>query len=134
MALQQVDSMKLLGKDNFETWKVQMQAVLVIYDLWEFVLGEKPQRKTRALYERGIRTIKRRREKSSYEHITEFENWEKKMKELHQSSGPAWKATMLKKLMKYKMTDDEDVRDYLANFFQTTDRLRLETWTSRKIY
>jgi len=47
-----------------------------------------------------------------------------KLKELHQSSGPARKATMLKRLLRYKMADDENVRDYLANFFQTTDKLR----------
>jgi len=43
MALQQADRMELLGKDNFETWRVQMQAVLVMHDLWEFVSGEKPR-------------------------------------------------------------------------------------------
>jgi len=135
MALQQADRMELLGKDNFETWKVQMQAVLVMHDLWEFASGEKPRPTEDA---GAIRTWEKSDQKakgkiilaikpSELKHITECETSKEvwmKLKELHQSSGPARKATMLKRLLRYKMANDENVRDYLANFFQTTDRLR----------
>ncbi|KRY09156.1 hypothetical protein T01_8792, partial [Trichinella spiralis] len=32
---------ELLGKENYDTWKLQAQAVLVKNDLWEFVNGTK---------------------------------------------------------------------------------------------
>ncbi|KRZ66491.1 hypothetical protein T08_10881, partial [Trichinella sp. T8] len=32
---------ELLGKENYDTWKLQAQAILVKNDLWEFVNGTK---------------------------------------------------------------------------------------------
>jgi hypothetical protein len=32
---------ELLNKDNFDTWKLQIQAVLIKCDLWDYVNGDK---------------------------------------------------------------------------------------------
>lgn len=32
-----------LGKDNFDTWKLQMQALLIKNDAWAYVSGEIPK-------------------------------------------------------------------------------------------
>ena len=53
---------------------------------------------------------------------TSKEVWTK-LKSIYQSSGPARKATLLKKLTLQKMDDSEDVRDHLRLFFDTLDKL-----------
>jgi len=139
MALHYTDRMELLTKENYETWKVQMESILVMNDLWEYVSGEKakPSGETstsdaeRRSWEKEDRKAKGKIllaiKPSELKHVTECitsrDVW-LKLKAPHQSSGPARKATMLKRLMRHKMTDDEDVRDYIANFFQTSDKLR----------
>jgi len=101
-----------------------MESVLVMHDLWEYVSGEKVKpeenastRETIALWEREDRkakgkillAIKPSELKHVAECITFREVW-LRLKTIFQSSGPARKATMLKKLMRCKMSDDEDVR------------------------
>jgi len=117
MALHQVDRMELLGKDNFETWKEQMQAVLVMHDLWEFVSGERPRPTENASVIRAweksdqkargkiILAIKSFELKHISKCVTSKGVWGK-LKEMHQSSGPARQATMLKRLMRHIQTTD----------------------------
>lgn len=48
--------------------------------------------------------------------------WDK-LKSIHQSSGPARKATLLKQLVLKKMDDKDDVQDHLSNFMDVVDKL-----------
>jgi len=41
MASRYPDRMELLGKENYETWKIHMESILVMNDAWEYVSGEK---------------------------------------------------------------------------------------------
>jgi len=138
MASQYMDRMEPLNRENYETWRIHMESVLVMHDLWEYVSGEKVKpeenastRETIALWEREDRKVKGKillaikpsELKHVAECITSQEVW-LRLKTIFQSSGPARKATMLKKLMRCRMSDDEDVREHIASFFHTTDKLR----------
>lgn len=36
-----LDRIELLGKENYETWKIHMESILVVNDAWEYVSDEK---------------------------------------------------------------------------------------------
>lgn len=128
-----------LCKDNFETWKLQIEAILIKNDHWSYVDGSNKQPK---LNEAGdnlndIRSwelvdLKARADiilainPSELSHIkhckTSHEVW-KKLHNVYQSKGPARKATLLKKLLFTKMTDGDNMLDHITNFFNIVDRL-----------
>ena len=45
------------------------------------------------------------------------------LEEIYQSKGPARKGTLLKDLTLHKMAEGDDVREHLANFFGSVDKL-----------
>lgn len=53
---------------------------------------------------------------------TSNEVW-KKLESVYQSTGPARKATLLKRLMLHRMSETDDVRDHLREFFDCVDKL-----------
>ena len=46
-----------------------------------------------------------------------------RLEEIHQSKGPAKKATLLKRLTLHKMAERNDVCDHLNDFFDTVDKI-----------
>lgn len=124
-----------LRKDNYDTWCVQAQAVLIKSDLWAYASGEKTLAADAAadvkakfdqqdLLARSellllMSPAELRQVKSCK---TSKELWDK-LKETYQSQGPARKATLLKQLILKKMAENEDVRDHLNNFMDTVDKL-----------
>ncbi|XP_043593132.1 uncharacterized protein LOC122572336 [Bombus pyrosoma] len=93
-------SIEKLNKENYDTWKLQMEAILIKYDLWEYANGSiiKPEAADEASLwnKRGV--------------------WNK-LKEVHEFKGPARKATLLKQLLFTKISDSENMSDHLTNFF-----------------
>lgn len=125
---------ELLQNNNYDTWKLQARAALVKNGLWGYVSGKNvppTEESLRQVFEEcdekakaelvllisssELRTVKNA--KSSKELWTILEN-------MYESTGPARKATLLKRLVLKKMRDDEDIREYLAEFMDTVDKLQ----------
>lgn len=45
------------------------------------------------------------------------------MKSLYEFEGPTRKAMLLEELINHKMEESQDMRDYMANFFDTVNKL-----------
>lgn len=132
-----------LNKDNFETWRIQMKALLVKNDSWIYVSGSKPKP---ALLDDDVNSKQEcdnwidMDEKAKADLIlcispselkqikncgTSSDIW-KKLEEIYQSKGPARKASLLKLLIQHKMSDSSTgvcIRDHLRKFFDIVDRL-----------
>ncbi|KAG5317497.1 POLX protein, partial [Pseudoatta argentina] len=148
MASQHTVPSEPLGKHNFDTWRIQMEALLVKSDSWSVVSGEsvKPEATAedasaaaaaaRTAWERTDRTAKSdiilAISPSELKLIKGCETshalWQR-LQATYQSAGPARKASLLKKLTLHRMTDGEEIRDHLRGFFDTVDNW--ERWKSR---
>ncbi|KAL0263996.1 UNVERIFIED_CONTAM: hypothetical protein PYX00_011034 [Menopon gallinae] len=130
----------LLNKDNFDTWKIQMKAILVKNGLWKYVNGTL---KCPEVTDGDAEGAGKREswidfdEKAKADIIlsisptelkliknceTSREIWTK-LEETYESKGPARKAALLKQLILIKMEDPCDVREHCRRFFDIVDRL-----------
>lgn len=131
-----------LSKDNYETWKIQVEALLTKNDLWEYVSGERPppDETTGTDTTAGVRAKeewtkgdKKARSDlilsihpSELQHVRGCVNSRQvwlKLESIYASKGPARKAALLKQLMLQKLNESGDVRDHLSKFFDAVDRL-----------
>ena len=134
-----------LTKDNYDTWKMQVEALLVRNDTWEYVIGvqvkpevtgenaearaisqaaatawEAADRKARSDLVLAISPSELKQIKGC---VTSNEIW-LKLQSIYQSSGPARKGRLLKQLTLQKMADDDDVREHVRIFFDAVDKLQ----------
>ncbi|XP_003366966.1 conserved hypothetical protein, partial [Trichinella spiralis] len=132
---------ELLGKENYDTWKLQAQAVLVKNDLWEFVNGTKRRPKIVKDDESSLEAAQKwdiSDQKAKADLIlsisplelreikdceTSNEIW-LKLASIYESKGPARKATLLKRLILNKMNDEQNLNDFLREFFNCVDKLK----------
>jgi len=129
-----------LNKDNFDTWKVQMQALLVKTDGWQYVNGTtvKPTPTASPDNSAAVKKWESEDQKAKADIIlsmspselkqvkeckTSQEVWTK-LESIYQSQGPAKKATLLKRLTLSRLKEGEDVRLHLDQFFDAVDKLR----------
>ncbi|CAB0012048.1 unnamed protein product [Nesidiocoris tenuis] len=146
MSIQKIDS---LTRENYDTWKVLMEALLEKTDGIGYVNGEivrpgipveggtitpevrqtaetnatkwdSADRKVRADI---ILAISPSEIKQVKDCRTSRELW-LKLESIYESKGPARKASLLKKLMLHKMQEDHDVRDHISQFFDAVDKLQ----------
>lgn len=130
---------ELLTKENFDTWKLQMQAVLTKCDLWEYTNGSNVQptlkadnsnaaavsewvkndQKAKSEIILSISPTELRQVKNC---VTSREMW-CRLDQIYQSKGPARKATLLKNLILCKMDDAGDIHEHLNAFFTSVDKL-----------
>lgn len=83
----------MLGKENFDTWKLQMQAILIKNDNWEYVSGKikKPvNEKNDAETERKIEEWTTRDEKAKADLILAINPTELKQVKNCQTSREMW--------------------------------------------
>lgn len=133
-----------LCKDNYEAWKIHVQALLIKNDLWEYVSGSMKIPELTGADAASVATkqaehalwvkndLKARSElilaihSSELQHVrgcaTSREVW-LKLESIYASKGPARKALLLKQLMLHKLSEGGDVRDYINKFFDIVDRL-----------
>lgn len=125
-----------LRKDNYDTWVVQAQAILIKNGLWSNVTGEKekPAESSAAdikakwmqedLSARSdlFLIISPSELKQVRNCATSKDVWAT-LKTIYQSDGPARKATLLKRLVLHKMKDTDDVREHLNTFMDAVDKL-----------
>lgn len=129
-----------LHKENYDTWKIQMEALLVKNDAWGYVGGTltKPAFTAGdATSETAVRNWIVADNKAKSDIIlsispselkqikgcnTSRDVW-LKLEGIYQSRGPARKANLLKQLMLQKMKDGDDVREHMGRFFDAVDKL-----------
>jgi hypothetical protein len=135
---------EMLNKSNYDTWKIQVEALLIKNDTWSYVSGEKsrPQitgeGEARAITEEEQKKWIAADRKAKSDLIlamnaselrqirsceTSREIW-MKLESIYESKGPARKATLLKQLIQHKMREDDDVREHVARFMDTVDKLQ----------
>lgn len=123
-----------LGKENFDTWKIQIEALLIKNNAWKYVKGTltKPTAPEAAIDDWETNDAKAKSDlilaicpselKQIKNCTTSKEVWDK-LHSVYQSKGPARKATLLKSLILLKLKNGEDMRDHLHNFFDIVDKL-----------
>lgn len=134
---------ELLTKHNYDTWVIQVEALLIKLDSWAYVSDEFPKPTVTGEDAELIATqnalnqwnIQDRKAKSDLilsisptelKHIrncnTSKEVWDK-LRSVYASQGLMRKATLLEQLLLKNMHEDDDVRDYLSRFMDTVDKL-----------
>lgn len=132
---------ELLTKNNYDTWQMQIEAVLIKGDLWEYVSGEctlpqpadssvaaataaaplqaqwwKNDRKARSDLILAIHP-------SELQQVCHLTSSRVKLESIYASKGPARKATLLKQLFLQRLVESGDVRDHMNKFFYAVDKL-----------
>ncbi|UYV72131.1 hypothetical protein LAZ67_9001917 [Cordylochernes scorpioides] len=123
-----------LNKQNFETWRLQMQMILVHSDLWIYVneANVKPEPGNQEFTnwqnkdQKALATIVLSLNPSELIHVknckTAEEAW-KKIKEVYRPKGPATRVSLTKRLIQMKMRPNDDLKDYLSKFTSLVDNL-----------
>lgn len=124
-----------LGKDNYETWRIQAECLLVKNDGWLYVNGKLPKPSgddVTALAKWEIDDAKAKADiilsisPSEVRHVkgcsTSRDVW-LRLESIYASRGPAKKATLLKKLITYKINEDGNILDEMSTFFGIVDKL-----------
>lgn len=123
-----------LGRHNFDTWKVHIEALLIRSGGWKYVSGTCQKPNDEAAAETWVEEDLKARsdlilaispsELKLVKGIkTSREVWTK-LHEVYQSKGPARKALLLKRLILQRMKSGDDVRDHVVSFFDTVDKLQ----------
>ena len=129
-----------LNKDNFDTWKVQMQALLIKTDGWQYANGSaiEPTPTNSPDNSAAVNKWVKEDQKAKSDIIlamspselkqikeckTAREVWVK-LESIYQSQGPAKKATLLKRLTLSRLKEGDDIRQHLDQFFDAVDKLR----------
>lgn len=117
-----------LDKDNYDTWAIQAEAVLIKNKLWKYVTNTLPPTPSndeldsdREAKSELILLIAPSQLKDIKKCTSAKALWDK-LKEIHASKGPARKATLLKRLILTKL-EDSNVREHLNKFMDTVDKL-----------
>ncbi|GBO35225.1 hypothetical protein AVEN_248172-1 [Araneus ventricosus] len=109
-----------LRKSNHETWKLQMEAVLIKNDRFKYVSEvARTLESKEACDSWKIEDSKTK----AYAFSQVSCSWSRKSSR-DQSKGPARKANHLKSLLQLKMGTGRDVPDYVRKFFDTIDKLQ----------
>ncbi|UYV61519.1 hypothetical protein LAZ67_1005132 [Cordylochernes scorpioides] len=123
-----------LNKQNFETWRLQMQMILVHSDLWIYVneANVKPEPGNQEFTnwqnkdQKALATIVLSLNPSELIHVknckTAEEAW-KKIEEVYRPKGPATRVSLTKRLIQMKMRPNDDLKDYLSKFTSLVDNL-----------
>lgn len=129
--------LELLSKINYDTWCMQVEALLEKNDLWDYVNGVNARppegsdsgvtgarwrdfdKKAKADLILSIQPSELKQIRGC---MTSREVW-LKLESIYASKGPARKATLLKQLILQRMPDGGDVKEHIANFFDAVDKL-----------
>jgi protein-tyrosine-phosphatase len=135
---------EILNKSNYDTWKIQVEALLIKNDTSSCASGEKP--KPQVTGEGEARAVTEEEQKKSisadrkaksdlilamnaseHRQIRSCETSRKiwmELESIYESKGPARKATLLKQLIQHKMREDDDVREHVAKLMDTVGKLQ----------
>ncbi|KMQ88628.1 retrovirus-related pol polyprotein from transposon tnt 1-94 [Lasius niger] len=133
---------EMLNRNNYDTWSIQVEALLIKSDLWEYASGRKVKPEVRQGDQQAAQQAaldawiaQDRKAKSdlilaiSPSELTQVRGCETsreiwtKLENIYASKGPARKANLLKQLILQKLPDNGDVREHLSHFFDIVDKL-----------
>ena len=130
------EKIDLLSKGNYDTWKIQVEALLVKSDGWPYVFGSclKPESGTDQTAPAKWELADRKARSDLILSISAFELGQikyckiaretlLKLEENYQSKGPARKATFLKQLTTSIMKQGTDIGQHLDKLFDAVDKL-----------
>lgn len=124
-----------LNSQNYDTWKLQIRAILIKNDLWAYVSGASQCPLAEAA---EIEKWKIADQKASADILlsmapselgliseckTSRDIW-LKLESTFQSKGPARKATLLKRVALARMKEGESARDHMNEFFDAVTKLK----------
>lgn len=130
----------VLTKENYDTWRIQMRAVLIKNNAWGYASGTitKPEivagddatkeasDKWTELDLKAQSDIVLAVNPSELKQIKNCQSaseiWTK-LGNIYQSKGPARKASLLNSLMSMKMNEGDDAHDHSRSFFDIVDKL-----------
>ncbi|XP_026673862.1 uncharacterized protein LOC113464999, partial [Ceratina calcarata] len=124
-----------LNSENYDVWKIQVEAILIKNDLWEYVTGDKPKPvENQAEIGNWIKNDRKAKadiiltlSSSEFCHIKNAETskdvWTK-LASVYESKGPAKTAYLLETLLFTKMHEGEDMAEHLNKYFDTVDKLK----------
>lgn len=115
---------ELLSRNNYDTWVIQAQAVLVKNGLWKTIDDPKPDAEKDMLARSELFLLISPTELRQVKCCTSASEIWKKLKSIYQSEGPARKAALLKQLILKKMSDEDDILDHMSAIFDSVDRLQ----------
>ena len=135
--------LELLNRDNYDTWKVQAEALLIKNDSWGYVSGStrypvKIASEDTATFENRKDAWTKADQKAKADlilsiHPTELSHirgcdkskdvWTR-LESVYASKGPARKATLLKRLTQTKMAEGDDATKHVTEFFDAVDKLK----------
>ncbi|XP_037930811.1 uncharacterized protein LOC119665655 [Teleopsis dalmanni] len=122
-----------LNAENYDTWKLQMKAILVKNDLWSYIEGTascptgEGAAKWISFYQKACADIMLSVSASELRLIAECTNSKEiwiNLQATYSSKGPARKATLLKKVAHSRMKEGEKVREHLNDFFEAVVKLK----------
>lgn len=135
----------MLSRENYDTWKIQAEALLIKNDTWGYVAGEiqapnlgglegnqlaeaEAAHKAWSMADRKakadlILSIQPSELKQVQNCTTSNEVW-KKLETIYASKGPARKVSLLKRLTRHTMQEGDNLRDHIAGFFDAADKLQ----------
>lgn len=124
-----------LTADNYDTWKIHMTAILKKNDLWEYVTGaiRKPTTsdpvksaewtKLDGKAESDIMLAISSSELRPYANLGSSKAIWDKLKTNFESRGATRKSTLLKRCITAKMNEGDDLREHIADFCETAEKL-----------
>lgn len=127
---------KQLNKENYDTWKIQIRAILIKNDAWGYVNGlckKPPGGDAEVAVQRWIENNLKAQSDiilamnpSIIKQIkgcnTAHEIWTK-LEGIYESKGPMQKAALLNSLISHKMQDGDDARESIQEFLDIVDKL-----------
>lgn len=120
-----------LGKENYDTWKIQVQALLTKNNTWKYVNGsyERTEENSAQWVEEDAKAKSDLILAMSPSELKQVKNcdtskeiWQK-LQSIYQSTGPARKAALLKSLILLKLESGGDMRSHVDKFFDIVDKI-----------
>lgn len=133
-------TIKPLTKENYDTWVMQIEAVMVKNGTWVYVNGRKPKPEPVEGNETSIQNVEKWEDedaKAKSDLIiaidpsllrmvkglkTSKQIWDK-LKSEYASTGPVKRASLLKRVTSYKITENDDFHTQLMEFFDIIAKL-----------
>lgn len=131
---------RALTKDNYDTWVMQIEAVMTKNGTWKYVNGKMEKPKLIEGDPKSVETVEKWEEedaKAKADIIIAIDSsllrlvkglsnakqvWDR-LKSEFASTGPVRKASLLKRVATYKMSEGEDLRNHLMEFFDAVAQL-----------
>lgn len=118
---------KLMGRENYSSWKFAMQAYLECDDLWGCITGEAAYIADQKKINKAKAKIILSTDKQNYSHAedtaTPREAWEK-LKSVFEDGGLTRKVGLLRTLTSTKLADCRSVEEYVDRITNTAHKLK----------